>query len=212
MPRLTRTERQVQTRFDLVEAAKTRFLRGGYAATSVDDIAESAGYSKGAVYSNFVDKRNLCRAVLDAIHREKLDEIAAIAAADTAVDQRMDALAAWVETTVGDVEWTMLELEFVVLSRTDPELAAIIVALRNDAQDMVAAVLRSFLDGLGVGGAAVDAMPVSLDEIANLLLSAGIGLGIQRAVDPSVSAGPATDALRTAFSLLTGLSPTPGST
>lgn len=204
MPRLTRTERQVQTRSDLVGAAKTRFLSAGYAATSVDDIAESAGYSKGAVYSNFVDKRNLCRAVLDAIHREKLDEIAAIAAADVVVDQRVDAVVAWVETTVGDVEWTMLELEFVVLSRTDPELASIIVALRNDAHDMVAAVLHSFLDGLGVGDSAVDAMPVSLDEIANVLLSTGIGLGIQRAVDPSVSAGPATDALRTAFSLLTG--------
>lgn len=208
MPRLTRAERQAQTRSELVESAKNRFLSVGYAGTSVDDIAEDAGYSKGAVYSNFQDKRNLCRAVLDAIHHEKLGEIATIATSDRAVEQRIGMLTTWVEDTAGDVEWTMLELEFVVLSRTDPELAAMIVTLRNDAQEMVTAVLRSFLAGLGISDAGEADLPVPLEDVANLLLSTGIGLGIQRAVDPSVSAGPATDALRAAFSILTSLAPT----
>ena len=208
MPRLTRAERQAQTRSELVESAKRRFLNVGYAGTSVDDIAEDAGYSKGAVYSNFQDKRNLCRTVLDAIHREKLGEITTIATtSNIAVEQRIEMLTQWVEDTAGDVEWTMLELEFVVLSRTDPELATMIVTLRNDAQEMVTAVLRSFLSGLGIGAAEAD-LPVPLDDVATLLLSTGVGLGIQRAVDPSVSAGPATDALRAAFSILTSLAPT----
>lgn len=207
MPRLTRAERQAQTRSELIEAAKVRFLSAGYAATSVDDVADAAGYSKGAVYSNFQDKRNLCRAVLDAIHHEKLGEIAAIATSDTEVDQRIATLSKWIEDTAGDVGWTMLELEFVVLSRSDPELAAMIVTLRNDAHEMVTAVLRSFLSGFGITDPDAEDLPVSLDDVANLLLSTGIGLGIQRAVDPSVSAQPATDALRSAFSILTSLAP-----
>ena len=42
----------------------------GYAAASLEDIADRAGYSKGAVYSNFVDKPNLCREVLQALPME----------------------------------------------------------------------------------------------------------------------------------------------
>ncbi|MCF8572243.1 TetR/AcrR family transcriptional regulator [Gordonia sp. HY002] len=207
MPRLTRAERQALTRSELVESAKRRFLSTGFAGTSVDDIAEDAGYSKGAVYSNFQDKRNLCRAVLDAIHHEKLGEIAAIATSGIVLENRIEMLTQWVEDTAGDVKWTMLELEFVVLSRSDPELAAMIVNLRDDAQEMVTAVLQSFLSGLGISDVGEAELPVPLDSVANFLLSTGIGLGIQRAVDPSVSAGPATDALRAAFAILASLAP-----
>jgi hypothetical protein len=52
---------------------------------------------------------------------------------------------------------------------------------------------------------------VPLEDVAGLLLSTAIGLGIQRAVDPSVSAGPATEVLRGAFSILTSLTPAIGS-
>jgi AcrR family transcriptional regulator len=39
------------------------FLRDGYAATSLEKVADEAGYSKGAVYSNFWNKDELCLAV-----------------------------------------------------------------------------------------------------------------------------------------------------
>lgn len=157
------------------------------------------------MYSNFQDKRNLCRSVLDAIHHEKLGEIAAIATADTGVDQRVTELSSWVERTAGDVGWTMLEMEFAVLSRDDPELAAMVIALRADAQDTVTAVLRSFVSGLGIAESTIDDLPLSLDDVANILLSTGIGLGIQRAVDPSVSAAPAIGAIKGAFAMLTSI-------
>ncbi|WP_260508764.1 TetR/AcrR family transcriptional regulator [Mycolicibacterium farcinogenes] len=66
MPRLTRAQRQEQTRAELLQAAKQRFLTHGYASTSLEDIADDAGFSKGAVYSNFGSKPNLCRDVLES--------------------------------------------------------------------------------------------------------------------------------------------------
>lgn len=126
---------------------------------------------------------------------------------DPGLRQRIATLRTWIEDTAGDVGWAMLELEFVVLPRPDPELAAMSVTLRNDAHEMVTAVLRSFLAGFGISEPDAENLPVPLEDIANLLLSAGIGLGIQRAVEPSVSAQPATDALRSAFSILTSLAP-----
>ncbi|MBC8642550.1 TetR/AcrR family transcriptional regulator [Caballeronia sp. EK] len=53
---LTRAERKERTRERLLEAAETMFVRKGLAATSVDDISEEAGYTRGAFYSNFDSK------------------------------------------------------------------------------------------------------------------------------------------------------------
>ena len=57
--RLSRTERREKTRQDLIDAAETCFVTRGFHATSVDEVAERAGYTKGAVYSNFASKEDL---------------------------------------------------------------------------------------------------------------------------------------------------------
>jgi AcrR family transcriptional regulator len=64
--RLTRSQRQEQTRAQLLDAALRVFLRRGYHGASLDEIAEEAGYTTGAVYSNFKGKDDLFLAVLDA--------------------------------------------------------------------------------------------------------------------------------------------------
>jgi AcrR family transcriptional regulator len=52
-------ERREKTRQDLLTAAETCFVTRGFHATSVDEVAERAGYTKGAVYSNFASKEDL---------------------------------------------------------------------------------------------------------------------------------------------------------
>ncbi|GLE53181.1 TetR/AcrR family transcriptional regulator [Mycobacterium montefiorense] len=204
MPRLTRAKRQEQTRAELLEAARQRFLAHGYAATSLEDIADDAGYSKGAVYSNFGGKPNLCREVLESIHQAKFTEMSDLAKSDTDLSERVDAVNAWLERTAGDVGWTMLELEFAVLSRHNSELTQMISALRNEAAQMVVGALRSMLADQGLteqqlmGTGAAD----SLDDLGNLFLSAGIGLGIQRAIDPSLPARPVTGTITRIINLL----------
>ena len=73
-PRLTRPQRQEQTRSQLIEAALRVFLRRGFHGASVDEIAEEAGYTTGAVYSNFKGKDDLFLAVLDAEARRRLPQ------------------------------------------------------------------------------------------------------------------------------------------
>lgn len=204
MARLTRAEQRAQTRADLLIAARERFLAVGYAAASLDDIADRAGYSKGAVYSNFVDKPNLCREVLHALHADKMAEMAALITGPGELQDRIDGLAEWVERTVGDVGWTMLELEFVIVSRTDPKLREMVVELRTAAHRTVVDMLRGLLgvDGDDADVAAAEAELYELESTADLLLSAGIGLGIQRAVDPTISAEPVIDTMRSTLTLL----------
>src|SRR6185436_19462753 len=63
--RLSRAERREQTRDDLIAAADRLFVEGGFHATSLDQIAAAAGYTKGAVYSNFASKEDLFFAVYE---------------------------------------------------------------------------------------------------------------------------------------------------
>ena len=63
--RLTRQESRLQTRERLLEAAAEVFSRQGFDAASVEEVAEEAGFSKGAVYSNFASKEELFLALLD---------------------------------------------------------------------------------------------------------------------------------------------------
>src|SRR5450755_4962668 len=57
--RLRRAERRELTRSQILDAAERVFAREGLGGASVEAIAEEAGYSHGAIYSNFKSKEDL---------------------------------------------------------------------------------------------------------------------------------------------------------
>jgi AcrR family transcriptional regulator len=57
--RLTRAERQAQTRQELLDAAARVFVKRGFTGSSVEEISAEAGYTRGAFYSNFRSKNEL---------------------------------------------------------------------------------------------------------------------------------------------------------
>ena len=63
--RLTRDERRAQTRERLLDAAAEVFNRLGYHGASLEAVADAAGYTKGAVYSNFASKSELFLALAE---------------------------------------------------------------------------------------------------------------------------------------------------
>jgi len=60
----SQTERRQATREAVVAAAIALFGRKGFAATTIDEIAVSAGVAKGAVYHHFPSKEAIFEAVL----------------------------------------------------------------------------------------------------------------------------------------------------
>ncbi len=62
---MTQEERSEKSRQQILDAALKLFSHRGYGATSVRDIAEAAGVSKGNVYHHFPDKETIFRALLD---------------------------------------------------------------------------------------------------------------------------------------------------
>jgi AcrR family transcriptional regulator len=61
--RLSRKESQARTRTRLIAAARRHFLRDGVGAAVAEEIADEAGFSRGALYANFESKEDLhaCR-------------------------------------------------------------------------------------------------------------------------------------------------------
>ena len=75
MVRLTREESQARTRSLLIEAARALISEKGFATATVRDIAEAAGFSQGAFYSNFPDKDSV---LLELAERHQIEELARI--------------------------------------------------------------------------------------------------------------------------------------
>ncbi|HEY1523391.1 MAG TPA: TetR/AcrR family transcriptional regulator [Solirubrobacteraceae bacterium] len=68
--RLTRAERQAQTRQELLDAAARVFIKRGFTGSSVEEISAEAGYTRGAFYSNFRSKNELFVELLhDRVYR-----------------------------------------------------------------------------------------------------------------------------------------------
>ncbi|GAB4001515.1 TetR/AcrR family transcriptional regulator [Nocardioides ultimimeridianus] len=190
MARLTRKETHAQTRALLVETALRLFLADGYNATSLEKVAAEAGYSKGAVYSNFATKHELGLAVLDAVHATRAQTLAeAVATAPTA-DARVDAFADWAERNIGDVGWTALEVEFATSTRRVPGISGELAARRRTVTEGLAALLEFQAAELGI------TLPVPAADAAVHLLALGIGLGVQRAFDPDLPVTSLVDQLR----------------
>src|SRR4030081_3172141 len=76
--RMTQTERRQETREQLLAAAARVFAARGFHATSLDAIAEEAGFSRGAVYYNFADKEELFLELLDRRCAERAQDLRAV--------------------------------------------------------------------------------------------------------------------------------------
>ncbi|MBC7925285.1 MAG: TetR/AcrR family transcriptional regulator [Bryobacteraceae bacterium] len=80
------------TRERLIEAAHDLFSSGGIEATTIDRIAEHAGYSRGAFYSNFETKDEILAAVADRESARSREDFAKMAAENTTPEEKLNAL------------------------------------------------------------------------------------------------------------------------
>ena len=123
--RLTQAERREATREQVLAAAARVFAARGFHATSLDAVAEEAGFSRGAVYYNFADKEELFLELLDRRCAERAQDLREVFAdtdeddvqatsqrAQVAADHALDAM-------TGDTEWRALYLEFLAHAARD---------------------------------------------------------------------------------------------
>ncbi len=110
--RLNREESQTRTRELLMRSASACFARLGFEGASVDEIAETAGFSRGAFYSNFADKDEIFLTLLKRhLERDLRDFEAALTTSDSFEQLVEKAAARYIE--LGDhPDWCLLMAEF----------------------------------------------------------------------------------------------------
>src|SRR4051812_9267257 len=111
--RLTQAQRKERTQGELAATALEVFLERGFHGASLDEIAERAGYSKGAVYSNFAGKDELFLAVLDANFEQRMRVLEEVTLDEEELEASYRGVArSMVKADGGDPRWTPLLLEF----------------------------------------------------------------------------------------------------
>src|SRR6266542_2850743 len=112
---LTPERRRAMTREHLLEAAAMVFARDGFQGSSLDVIASTAGFTKGAVYSNFKSKDDLFLAVLEDRFERGHEAIRSALNTPEArsPEQWKPRITHAIRETMWDDNWTMLFLEFV---------------------------------------------------------------------------------------------------
>lgn len=147
---LTRKERQEQTRAGLLDAAATVFAQRGYTDASVEQIAAEAGYSTGALYSNFGSKEELFLALADREVARRVAEIRAVGDAareggDTAQAARQ------LERLLGsNPDWPLLLNEFRADGVRDAELSEQLRIRRAAVHDALVELLERLAAQRGV--------------------------------------------------------------
>jgi AcrR family transcriptional regulator len=180
--RLSRAERREQTRQELISAAEACFVTQGFHASSVDEVAERAGYTKGAVYSNFASKEDLFFAVYERRVEQALTEVVPDlrqAGAAPAFDWLATAT---IERRDRDDGWLAVFFEFWAHVLRHPELRDRFAAIHARALEPLADAVRALAEDRGL------ALPADLEasQVALAWNAMEIGLGLERLTQPQL--------------------------
>jgi AcrR family transcriptional regulator len=179
MEPLTPERRREQTRQHLIEAAATVFTREGFHRASLDEVAAVAGFTKGAVYSNFKNKDDLFVAVLDDRVRRQFEGLAGVlAASERPSTGQLPEIRELISTSGQERDFTILYLEFVLYAARNPDARAKLVAHTRRVWDAAERIIATQWEHLGIEP---ELPPRAVATISTALFD---GLGIERLLDP----------------------------
>ena len=173
--RLTRAERQAQTRQELLDAAARVFIKRGFTGSSVEEISAEAGYTRGAFYSNFRSKNELFVELLHDLVYTRYTEMTqrGLRGRPPTLRETGELLAAIQAAPEGRWIWR-LWFECLAQAGRDDELRELAATFWQGNRERTAKLIEM-------------ALPHHRDRakaIATALIALDIGLAIQHFVDP----------------------------
>ena len=197
-PRLSRAEQNDRNRASLLAAARRVFLERGYFAATLDQIADEAGFSKGAVYSRFASKADMFLALLEDRIAERAGQNAQLAE-DLAGTGNFAAVIDLAERAErGAPGWRLLVTEFRIHAARDPELNRRYAALHARTVDGVAQVLAA------VSKEGAEGLPFPPRQLAELMLTIETGRALEQIANLDALGGPDLPVLHRLADLLAG--------
>jgi AcrR family transcriptional regulator len=177
--RLTREQSRANTRERLLAAARRVFARSGFHGASVEEIASEAGFSTGALYSNFDGKEDLFLVLMEREIDEHAREIAdAVLARSSMAARAAGGARQWMTMIEREPELLLLFMEFwaygVRDARVRPKVAARFAQMREVLTKLIADGVREFDLELDMPA---EQLAVAIDALAD-------GIARQKLADP----------------------------
>jgi AcrR family transcriptional regulator len=194
--RLTQAEKREANRTRILQAARKVVGRRGYHGATIEEIADDAGLSNGAVYYNFANKEELFFTLLETWRAELIDDVEnAVGRSDRATTdgQVHEEVRRVVKTLERGREWRLLLLEFVTYASRNPKFRARFVSGRQKFKTALTNALDDFI-------AAFDLEPIVPPEQLAVLVTALVnGLAVEELTEPGAVADGLLETAVTAF-------------
>jgi AcrR family transcriptional regulator len=154
--RLSRSESVARTRARLLEAAEAVFAENGFGEASLSQIADRAGYTRGAVYANFASKDDLFLAVLDRWLDQDIEHLGKFNADGPSTPRTLE----WLRTREGnrfaDRNRFLLLTEFRLYALRNPAVAPRLADYERRSLAWYTEAIRTHLDDAGLDVPAAD--------------------------------------------------------
>jgi AcrR family transcriptional regulator len=180
--RLSRREKQAETRRRLLDAAERVFLRKGLQGSSVEAIAAEAGFTRGAFYSNFESKDELFIELLHSRVYERYTEMVKESAEQPGTPRER---LRWGVERVRDVQkgregaWLFrLWLECLTQAARDDQFRKLAATFWSGNRALIAKQTRGMFREVG------RKPPLPTKQLATAMIALDIGLAVQHLVDP----------------------------
>jgi AcrR family transcriptional regulator len=178
-PRLTRKEKQAHTRECLLRSAERVFAKRGMHGASVDDVAEDAGFTKGAVYANFKSKEQLFLAMVEEHFAARAEEMnRRIREEGEVAEQAHAAGVEFAEHLRRDPEWQRLFFEMCAYAGRDEEFRKQLVVRWRELGEVISGALAQRMEGMDKEHV------VSNEQIALMLFAMGNGFALEKLLSP----------------------------
>jgi AcrR family transcriptional regulator len=180
--RLRRDERQELTRRQLLDAAERIFARDGFRGASVAAIAEEAGYSHGAVYSNFTDKEDLFLVLVEERVDTRLAGVYEAADAELSRgDEPLEAAHRFVSMLQTERAALLLLVDFWNQAVREPEAAARFAQRHARLRTLIGRIVEGIARDQGLE------LTLAREHVATAMIALFNGFAIERLADPDAA-------------------------
>jgi AcrR family transcriptional regulator len=177
---LTRREKQQHTRKCLLKAAAEIFSKEGLEGASVDQVAQAAGYTKGAFYANFKSKEELFLVMLDERFARELERLDAALAGTHEPQEEAQAAATDFIHFAGDEDWPRLYFQFVAHAARDEDFRQELATRLHAMRERVAEIIKRWKESYGV------APPLPVEDVTAMIHFMADGFLVDRMIEPEL--------------------------